>query len=78
VVPGRELAESFTPSGDEIEWARSRTDQDERHLLAVRAENLCHLGRCTSLAAGSVPRLVPGQVGGADLAEGAMILGLWA
>ena len=30
------------------------------------------------LAAGSVPRLVSGQVGGADLAEGAMILGLWA
>jgi hypothetical protein len=30
------------------------------------------------LAAGSVPRLVPGQVRGADLAEGAMILGLWA
>jgi hypothetical protein len=30
------------------------------------------------LAVGSVPRLVPGQAGGADLAEGAMILGLWA
>ncbi len=30
------------------------------------------------LAVGSVPRLVSGQVGGADLAEGAMILGLWA
>jgi aryl-alcohol dehydrogenase-like predicted oxidoreductase len=30
------------------------------------------------LAAGSVPRLVSGQVGGADLAEGAMILDLWA
>jgi dihydropteroate synthase len=30
------------------------------------------------LAVGSVPRLVPGQVGGADLAEGATILGLWA
>jgi hypothetical protein len=26
----------------------------------------------------AVPRLVPGQVGSADLAEGAMILGLWA
>ena len=44
----------------------------------MRAENLCHLGRCTSLAVGSVPRLVPGQVGGTDLAEGAMILDLWA
>ena len=30
------------------------------------------------LAVGSVPRLVPGQAGGANLAEGAMILGLWA
>jgi len=30
------------------------------------------------VAVGSVPRLVPGQVGSADLAEGATILGLWA
>ena len=36
VVAGRELAESFTPSGDEVEWARSRTAQDdERRLLAL-------------------------------------------
>jgi hypothetical protein len=35
VVPGRELAESFTPVEDEIEWARARTDQDDRHLLAL-------------------------------------------
>lgn len=30
----RELAESFTPTEAEIEWARGRT-QDERHLLAL-------------------------------------------
>jgi hypothetical protein len=30
------------------------------------------------LVVGSVSRLAPGQVGGAGLAEGAMILGLWA
>ncbi len=36
VVAGRELAESFTPSGDEVEWARCRTAQhDERRLLAL-------------------------------------------
>jgi hypothetical protein len=34
VVSARELAESFTPTEAEIEWARGRT-QDERHLLAL-------------------------------------------
>ncbi|TDC50519.1 DUF4158 domain-containing protein [Actinomadura sp. KC345] len=34
VVSARELAESFTPTGAEVEWARGRT-QDERHLLAL-------------------------------------------
>jgi len=33
VVSGRELAESFTPADAEIEWARTRT-QDEQRLLA--------------------------------------------
>ncbi len=30
------------------------------------------------VAVGLVPRLVPGQIGGANLAKGATILGLWA
>jgi hypothetical protein len=34
VVSGRELADSFTPTGAEAEWARGRT-QDARHLLAL-------------------------------------------
>jgi hypothetical protein len=34
VVSGRELAESFTPADAEIEWARTRT-QDEQRLLAL-------------------------------------------
>ena len=34
VVSGRELAESFTPTDDEVEWARART-QDEQRLLAL-------------------------------------------
>lgn len=34
VVSGRELAESFTPTGDEAEWAQAAT-QDDRRLLAL-------------------------------------------
>jgi hypothetical protein len=34
VVSARELAEAFTPTEAEIEWARGRT-QDEHHLLAL-------------------------------------------
>jgi hypothetical protein len=34
VVSARELAEVFTPTETEIEWARGRT-QDEHHLLAL-------------------------------------------
>jgi TnpA family transposase len=34
VVSGRELADSFTPTDAEAEWARGRT-QDEPHLLAL-------------------------------------------
>jgi hypothetical protein len=33
-VSRRELAEPFTPTGDEMEWARERT-QDLQHLLAL-------------------------------------------
>jgi hypothetical protein len=34
VVSARELAEAFTPSAAEVEWARGRT-QDPQHLLAL-------------------------------------------
>ena len=34
VVPGRELAEAFTPTDAEVEWARAKT-QDQQHLLAL-------------------------------------------
>jgi Domain of unknown function (DUF4158) len=34
VVPGRELADAFTPTDAEAEWSRSRT-QDPEHLLAL-------------------------------------------
>ncbi len=34
VVPGRELAEAFTPTDAEVEWARVKT-QDQQHLLAL-------------------------------------------
>jgi len=34
VVSARELAEAFTPTEAEIEWARGWT-QDEHHLLAL-------------------------------------------
>jgi Domain of unknown function (DUF4158) len=34
VVSAREVAESFTPSGDEIDWARTKTTTDG-HLLAL-------------------------------------------
>ena len=34
VVSGRELAEAFTPTDAEVEWARGRT-QDRYHLLAL-------------------------------------------
>jgi hypothetical protein len=34
VVSGRELAETFTPSDSEVDWARGRT-QDAGHLLAL-------------------------------------------
>jgi hypothetical protein len=33
-VSARELAEVFTPSADEVEWARGKT-QDDQHLLAL-------------------------------------------
>lgn len=34
LVSARELAEVFTPTADEVEWARSKTE-DPQHLLAL-------------------------------------------
>lgn len=34
VVSARELAEAFTPTADEVEWARSKT-ATEQHFLAL-------------------------------------------
>lgn len=34
VVPGRELAEAFTPTDAEMAWARAKT-HDQQHLLAL-------------------------------------------
>jgi hypothetical protein len=34
VVSGRELTEAFTPTPDEITWARGKT-QNDQHLLAL-------------------------------------------
>jgi hypothetical protein len=45
---------------------------------AVRAGTYATCADVLHLVVGSVSRLVPGHVGGAGLAEGAMILGLWA
>jgi hypothetical protein len=45
VVSGRELAEAFTPTPDEITWARGKT-QNDQHLLAlvVRLKSYQRLG----------------------------------
>jgi hypothetical protein len=34
VVSARELAEAFTPTPDEVVWARGKT-QNDQHLLAL-------------------------------------------
>jgi hypothetical protein len=51
VVSGRELAEAFTPSDGEVDWARGRT-QDAGHLLAlvVRLKSYQRLGYFPKLA----------------------------
>jgi hypothetical protein len=45
VVSARELAEAFTPTPDEITWARGRTQSDEHFLaLVVRLKSYQRLG----------------------------------
>lgn len=69
VVSARELAEAFTPTEAEIEWARGRT-QDEHHLLAlvVWLKSYQRLGYFPKV--GDVPEVVVGHVRGAlGLAE---------
>jgi hypothetical protein len=63
VVSGRELAEAFTPSDGEVDWARGRT-QDAGHLLAlvVWLKSYQRLGCFPKLA--EVPGAVAGHVRG--------------
>ncbi len=63
VVSGRELAEAFTPSDGEVDWARGRT-QDAGHLLAlvVWLKSYQRLGYFPKLA--EVPGAVAGHVRG--------------
>ena len=63
VVSGRELAEAFTPSDGEVDWARGRT-QDAGHLLAlvVWLKSYQRLGYFPKLA--EVPTAVAGHVRG--------------
>ncbi|MFC5747539.1 Tn3 family transposase [Actinomadura rugatobispora] len=63
VLSARELAEAFTPTGAEVEWARSCTD-DEHHLLAlvVWLKSYQRLGYFPKLA--EVPAAVAAHVRG--------------
>jgi hypothetical protein len=63
VVSGRELAEAFTPSDGEVDWARGRT-QDAGHLLGlvVWLKSYQQLGYFPKLA--EVPGAVAGHVRG--------------
>jgi hypothetical protein len=64
VVSARELAEAFTPTEAELEWARGRT-QDENHLLAlvVWLKSYQRLGYFPKVE--DVPTVVVGHVRGA-------------
>jgi hypothetical protein len=64
VVSARELAEAFTPTEAELEWARGRT-QDENHLLAlvVWLKSYQRLGYFPKVE--DVPTVVVGHVGDA-------------
>ena len=55
-VAPKELRESFTPSGDEVVWARAHT-QSDRHLLALLVALKCYqrLGYFPSAAAIPAP-----------------------
>jgi hypothetical protein len=61
VVSARELAEAFTPTSDEITWARGRT-QSDRHLLALvaRLKSYQRLGHFPKLDA--IPAVVINHV----------------
>jgi len=61
VVSARELAESFTPTVEEITWARGRT-QTEGHLLSLVVLLKCYqrLGYFPKLR--DVPPLVAGHI----------------
>jgi hypothetical protein len=61
VVSARELAESFTPTAEEITWARGRT-QTEGHLLSLVVLLKCYqrLGYFPKLR--DVPPLVAGHI----------------
>jgi hypothetical protein len=63
VVSARELAEAFTPTADEVEWARTKTTT-ERHLLALVVLLKCYqrLGYFPKLA--DVPVVVVDYVRG--------------
>jgi uncharacterized protein DUF4158 len=57
VVSARELAEAFTPTPDEITWARGRTHSDEHFLaLVVRLKSYQRLGYFPKLDA--IPAVV--------------------
>jgi hypothetical protein len=71
VVSGRELAEAFSPTDAEVEWARGRT-QDQQHLLAlvVWLKSFQRLGYFPKVE--DVPPVVVGHVRAAlGLGEGA-------
>jgi len=63
VVSARELAEAFTPTTDEVEWARAKTTT-ERHFLALVVLLKCYqrLGYFPKLA--DVPAVVVDYVRG--------------
>jgi TnpA family transposase len=61
VVSARELAEAFTPTPDEITWARGRTHSDEHFLaLVVRLKSYQRLGYFPKLDA--IPAVVINHV----------------
>lgn len=73
-VSARELAEVFTPSAGEVEWARGKT-QDDQHLLAllVWLKAYQRLGYFPKLA--DVPAVVAEHIRSAvGLPEGVMLL----
>jgi hypothetical protein len=60
VLSARELAEAFTPTGAEVEWARSCTDDEHLLALVVWLKSYQRLGYFPKLA--DVPSAVAGHV----------------